>query len=592
MTIESIVLSYPKIEDRLAKYPEDKVKVLSCLNEIKADFDQKTINKFVKILDIALKKFYDGIHIDDDNVSIPGTLKNSSLVLVPNHQSHADYVAVNYMFYKTYKTPLYVAGGDNLNVFPIGNLFRKCACFFIRRSFHGDVVYRLTFEAYLFYLLKTGKPIEFFFEGGRSRSGKLLSPKFGLFTMLMEAHQNIPEAQRKPLHFLPVSIIHQYVPEQKTLTRELEGAKKKKESARQLLKLVYLFSKQFGEVHIRFGKVVAAKDFLKDGQEVGKESIQQCAFECFREVGRNMSISPSALLSMVLLDEPVGALKWSDILFKGQEIIDFCKRYSVPFTPSLETQNYEKTMTRAMDIFLINKKVEAIGDKRKGGVFYSVRIEARKELLFFKNTILHHFVIPWIINCTWISVFNGKIKTMDELKNYLIEQKNQLKYEFYLPTTKSLFTMSLDLISDAVGRKIDTLEEALKVSHEDLYLIGKKVGPFARSMSYLFEGHYVILLALEKLSETLEEFSYNNIYETCEEIHKEELQYGKLVKYVESLGKPLLKTSLQFFVHKKLLEFEDGVYGSVDLDLLEQFIKNYERELIDHLSFKMVSYTD
>lgn len=592
MTVEKVVLSYCKIEERLKKYPEDKKKVLASLSEIKADFDKKTINKFIKFLDLALKKFYDGIHLVDDSVVIKDLLKTSSLVLVPNHQSHADYVAVNYMFYKTYKSPLYVAGGDNLNIFPIGQLFRKSACFFIRRSFQGDVVYRLTFEAYLYYLLKSGKPVEFFFEGGRTRSGKLLSPKFGLFTMLMEAHSNIHESQRKPLTFLPVSIVHQYVPEGKTLTKELDGAKKKKESGRQLLKLFYLFSKQFGEVYIRFGKPVEASKFIAPGVYPQKEDIQQCAFECFREVGRNMSINPSALLALVLLDEPVGALKWGDLVEKGREIISYCKKYSVPFTTSLEDSTYEKTMKRAMDIFIINKKVEAIGDKRKGGVFYSVVGDSRKELLFFKNTILHHFLIPWMVNNTWISIFNGKIKTIDQLKRYIIEQKQQLKYEFYLPTTKLLFSSSLDLISDAVGRKVEGMDDVLNFSHEDLYNIGKKVGPFARNLSYLFEGHYIALLALEFLSEKKEEYNLQSIYDACLEIHKEELQYGKIVKYAEGVSKPLLKSALEYFTHEKLLDVQKGTYCNVDLDLLEKFIKKYERELIDHLSFKMVSFLD
>ena len=592
MTVEKVVLSYCKIEERLKKYPEDRARVLSSLEEMRADFDRKTIGKLIKFLDLALKKFYDGIHLIDDAVVIPELLKTSSLVMVPNHQSHADYVAVNYMFYKTYKTPLYVAGGDNLNIFPIGKIFRKCACFFLRRSFQGDIVYRLTFEAYLYYLLRTGKPIEFFFEGGRTRSGKLLSPKFGLFTMLMEAHSNIPTEHRKPLLFLPVSIVHQYVPEQKSLTRELDGAKKKKESGRQLLKLFYLFSKQFGEVYIQFGKPVCAAGFVPEGDKPKKETIQQCAFECFREVGRNMSINPSALLSLALLDEPVGALKWGDLITKGREIISYCKKYNIPFTPSLEDQSYEKTMKRAMDIFIINKKVEALGDKRKGGVFYSVGGESRKELLFFKNTILHHFLIPWMINNTWISVFNGKIKTIDQLKSYLIEQKNQLKYEFYLPTTRELFSSALELIGDAIGRKVEGLEDILSFSHEDLYNIGKKVGPFARNLSYLFEGHYITLLALEHLSEKSEEYSFNKVYETCLEIHREELQYGKIVKYAEGISKPLVKTALEYFSHEQLLDIQKGTYCNVELDLLESFIHKYERELIDHLSFKMVSFSD
>ena len=101
--------------------------------------------------------------------------KNHNIIFVPNHQSHADYLALNYAFHKDYTDiPVHIAGGINLNIFPIGTMFRKSGCFFIRRSFTNDLNYKNTFEAYLYYLLKQGFPIEFFFEGGRSRTGKLL----------------------------------------------------------------------------------------------------------------------------------------------------------------------------------------------------------------------------------------------------------------------------------------------------------------------------------------------------------------------------------------------------------------------------------
>ena len=124
-------------------------------------------------------------------------MSKGSVVLVPNHQSHADYVEINYKFYKKYNRPLYVAGGDNLNIFPIGKIFRGGGCFFIRRSFQSDIIYKLTMEAYLYALLKQKQPIEFFFEGGRTRSGKLRPPKFGLYSMLLEAHSHLPEVIRE-----------------------------------------------------------------------------------------------------------------------------------------------------------------------------------------------------------------------------------------------------------------------------------------------------------------------------------------------------------------------------------------------------------
>ena len=106
-------------------------------------------------------------------ILIPGAFnsreyQNDCIVLVPNHQSHADYLALGVNFFKIFSTPVYVAGGNNLNIFPIGRIFRKCGCFFIRRSFHNNLTYKMTLEGYLYYLLKKGKMVQFFLRGAEA----------------------------------------------------------------------------------------------------------------------------------------------------------------------------------------------------------------------------------------------------------------------------------------------------------------------------------------------------------------------------------------------------------------------------------------
>ena len=260
--MEEIVLNYPKLKERIGDKEEEKEKALKNLKEMRAELSLPFLKTFEKFLDASLSQLYDGINFNDNGHNIKELSKNNNVVLVPNHQSHADYVAINYVFFKKYQSPLFVAGGNNLNIFPIGPLFRRSGCFFIRRTFANDILYKITLEAYLHYMLLKGNPIEFFFEGGRSRTGKLLPPRYGLYKMLIEAHAAIPKEKRKPLQFIPVSIVHEYVPEQKSLARELDGGKKKKESAGQVLGLVKLLSYQFGNVHINLGKPVLAPDAM------------------------------------------------------------------------------------------------------------------------------------------------------------------------------------------------------------------------------------------------------------------------------------------------------------------------------------------
>ena len=164
--IQRIVLSYPPLKKRIDNEQVDKNKALKNLEEIRSDFSKSSIEATSKFLDLALAKIYKSINLESvGDYDYKELTKSNNVVLVPNHQSHADYIALNYALYKKFKIPTYIAGGINLNVFPIGKIFRKSGCFFIRRSFSSDITYKLALEAYLYYLLIEGKPIEFFFEG-------------------------------------------------------------------------------------------------------------------------------------------------------------------------------------------------------------------------------------------------------------------------------------------------------------------------------------------------------------------------------------------------------------------------------------------
>ena len=162
---QETILSYSKLKERIeskSNAGEELKKVSKNIEEIKDNVSLIYLKYIKKFLDKIIYWLYDDIIFDDSLVDLKELLKNHLVVLVPNHQSHADYVAINYMFYKKYKVPVYSAGGKNLNLPLLGFLFRKVGCFFIRRSFASDITYKLTLEAYLYHLLKNGKVIEFF----------------------------------------------------------------------------------------------------------------------------------------------------------------------------------------------------------------------------------------------------------------------------------------------------------------------------------------------------------------------------------------------------------------------------------------------
>lgn len=577
--VYSIVFSYEKVREHLEKKPEDKKKVIDIVNEIKGDYNMGVLGAMEKFMDKTFVKLYDGFNLEKpEGFDLHEILKTHHVVMCPNHQSHADYLALQYIFYKEFKIPVYIAAGINLNIFPIGTIFKKCGAFFLRRKF-TDHLYKITFQAYIYYLLKTDKVVEFFFEGGRTRTGKLLPPRFGLFNMILDSHTKFDSG--KPLMFIPVSIAHEHIPEEIAHAKELTGAKKQKETSKQLLKLFKLFNKKLGTVHVKFGDGIVVNDV----QDI-KAETQDLAFKCFRSVGKGMPITPTSLLSMCLLDEPSGALTWKQIEHMAVDVLEYCSAMGIPFTESLNSNSAVKSLKIAMDMFLNNNKVELIKREKLNQVFYSIKDDSRVHFLYHKNMILHHFLVPAVINATWFNIFNGNIKEPLELKKYLLSKRKELKYEFYLPTIKELIDEGIEIIEFALGRKINNIDEILDFSVDDLYCVANKVKRFSSALSYIYEAYYISAVTIKYLSD--QSFSEDKFLQVSKELFEMEREHGRVVKYSESFTVPKIKATLKFFENLNVI-VNNGKNGYAVSDLTEvnNLIEKFAQDVNDQVSISL-----
>ena len=580
--IYKIVLSYEKVRAHLEKKPEDKEKILKCVDEIKGDYRDGVLSAMESFMDKTFMKLYDGVNLETpEGFSLHKLLETHHVVLCPNHQSHADYIALQYLFYKHFKIPVYIAAGINLNIFPIGDIFKKCGAFFIRRRF-TDYIYKIAFQAYIYYLLKTDKVVEFFFEGGRTRTGKLLPPKFGLFSMILDAHTMFEEG-KKPLCFIPVSIAHEHIPEERAHAKELSGVKKSKEKTTQLFKLYKLFSKKLGTVHVKFGDPIV---FKGDEEFDLKKQTQDLAFETFRRVGSNMPITPSALLSMVMLDEPAGALTWKQIEVKTQTIIKYCKHMNIPLTKSLNEESFNDSLKSAMDIFINNKKVDVIKREKLNQIFYSINEVSRVHLLYHKNMILHHFFVPAVINSTWFNIFNGSITNQSELRKYLLIKRKELKFEFYLPETANMLLEGMKIISYSTGKKIEQIDEILSLSKEELYNVAVTVKPFSTALSYIYEAYYISCITVKYLSEA--GFSQAKFLQVSNELFNMEKEHGRIVKYIESYTVPNMISTLDYLENLNVISKDkDNLFRVADGSKLSRLIEKFARDVNDQVSINV-----
>ncbi len=574
------VLTYPRLQERLASKPGDAAKVKKLFEEIHGEFSPTLVRAAAKFVDATFAKLYDGVNIElPEGMDFFKLREENFIILVPNHQSHADYIAMTYSMFKKFEIPIRVAAGINLNVFPLGQFFGRAGAFFIRRSFTSDQLYKLTFEGYIYYLLKTGQIVEFFFEGGRTRTGKLLKPKYGLFQMILEAHSYLRE---KPLMFVPVSLAHEHIPEEKAHARELGGAKKVPENGTQLFKLLKLFNKRLGTIHIHFGQPIIVDGYVGDL----KEATQNLAFANFKAVGRGMPITPSSLLALIMLDEPSGALTWKQIEDRAVDVIEYCRALKIPVTPSLACEKFRDSIRSALDMFIGNKKIEVLKREKLNQVYYVIKDERRVEVLFHKNMILHHFLVPAIINATWFNVWNGSIKDGMQLTRFLMMKRKELKYEFYLPTPKEMIQEALDIVSFALGRKFDSLEECMRLSSADLYAIATRVRRFSTALAYLYEAYYISALSVKYLAG--ENFTQERFVNVSKELFNLELEHGRVIKYPESYAVPIIKDTLIYHQNQKVIERnEDRTFRVADHAKLDESIEKFIRDLNDQVAINL-----
>lgn len=259
------------------------------------------------LLSVVWYRIYAGFDLDLEGLEqVRKAARESSLVLIPSHKSHVDYLVMSYVMYNYGMVPPLVAAGVNLSFWPMGPLFRWAGGFFIRRSFRGEKLYPVVFREYLIRQMEEGYPIEFFIEGTRSRTGKLIKPKYGMLEMIIGAYTS---GRIDSLKIVPISVGYEKIIEERSYRQELLGAEKEKESLGGLLKTPKILTSKYGRLYIEFGEPIDLGEYL-DLYEVDRlrpdsEALDaltvRLAHRVIYDINHVATVSPTALLALVLL---------------------------------------------------------------------------------------------------------------------------------------------------------------------------------------------------------------------------------------------------------------------------------------------------
>lgn len=313
--VERIVLSGPEYEELLSQlsdsehlsYFELNQHASSLLKQLRGRTSTAVIILLRKVLEPIISKIFEGINVTGIE-EIKGKLREHPCILLPNHRSHFDYILLSYVLFRENLPLPYIAAGENLDFFPVGFFLRRSGAFFIRRRSQRDPLYKFILERYIIYLLKKGHEIEFFIEGGRSRSGLSLEPRLGLLKYLIQA---IHAGERKDAALIPISITYEKLPEEQSLAREMLGEKKRSENILGFFKAKKILKRRFGSVSVQFGEARLATEITTD-------NLFTTAVSLVREQAELTEITPPALYAaaLTLVSEKSDSKKLASILFE------------------------------------------------------------------------------------------------------------------------------------------------------------------------------------------------------------------------------------------------------------------------------------
>lgn len=351
------------------------------LDSIAANFNPATSRMLQIFLSWVWRRLYHRIRVLGAE-QLQDRHRHQQLVYLPCHRSHLDYLLLSYMLFEHGLMLPHIAAGDNLNIPVVGPLLRRGGAIFMRRSFQGEPLYGECFRAYLNMMAEKGHSLEYFIEGGRSRTGRLLPPKTGLLQMTVENYLTAPD---RAVTLVPVWISYDRLVESRSYQQELSGAAKRKESLGSFLATFRILREKYGEASLAFGDPIELQSLTQLSN--ARESVNRLAHKVMQGINRSCIVNNSALLATVLLARPGDIHNRNGLGQQLQQLSDLLP--ALPNAPAAMPQTPPcDWFDQAVQLGIVSPDKDSLIELNQGQC---------GELVMYRNNILHLTVLPGLI---------------------------------------------------------------------------------------------------------------------------------------------------------------------------------------------------
>ncbi|MBL4280320.1 glycerol-3-phosphate 1-O-acyltransferase PlsB [Vibrio fluvialis] len=452
------------------------------LDEIAADFSYSLVKKGDRVLGWLWNRIYQGLNINNAATVRRLAQDGHEIVYVPCHRSHMDYLLLSYVLYHEGMVPPHIAAGINLNFFPAGPIFRRGGAFFIRRSFKGNKLYSTIFREYLAELFAKGYAVEYFSEGGRSRTGRLLQAKTGMLAMTIQA---MLRGLNRPVTLVPVYIGYEHVMEVGTYAKELRGKRKEKENASLVLRTIRKL-RNFGQGYVNFGEPIPLNQFLneqvpewtQDIDPMGASKpqwmtpvVNKLATKMMTHINDAAAANAMTLCATALLASRQRALARDNLVKQIDCYLQLLRNVPYSSTFTVPQDNAESLVQHAESLDKFVVETDTMGD--------IISLDRNQSILmtYYRNNIIHLLALPSLIAQMLI---RQQQMPVEQIQTCVAKVYPFLKQELFLSYDESqLDDVVMHYLAELQRQELVTLDNGVATINQSktqvLMLLGRTI---------------------------------------------------------------------------------------------------------------------
>ncbi|OJZ74791.1 glycerol-3-phosphate acyltransferase [Mycobacterium paraffinicum] len=556
------LLAAPWYNERLAGLADElgrdlpgvRAEAAGYLREMAPSLDERAVRAW-RSFSCWLMRAYD-VLVDEDQIAQLRKLdRKATLAFAFSHRSYLDGLLLPEEIQANRLSPALTFGGANLNFFPMGAWAKRTGTIFIRRQTKDIPVYRFVLRAYAAQLVQNHANLTWSIEGGRTRTGKLRPPVYGILRYISDA---VDEIDGPEVYLVPTSIVYDQLHEVEAMTTEAYGATKRPEDFRFLVRLARQQGERLGRAYLDFGEPLPLRKRLEElrAEESGTGTeIERIALDVEHRINRATPVTPTAVVSLALLGAD-RSLSISEVLATVRPLASYiaARNWCVAGAADLTNRSTIRWTLHQM----VASGVVNVYDAGTEPV-WGIGAEQHLVAAFYRNTAIHIVVDRAIAETALLAAIEDAEGSVDGLvepatvRDEALRLRELLKFEF-LFSARAQFEKELADEVRLIGRVEDTSKAANAadvrglLEKADLLLAHLVLRPF-------LDAYHIVADRLAAFDD--ESFDEKAFLAECLEVGKQwELQ--RRIASAESRSMELFKTALRLARHRELVDgFED-----------------------------------